>query len=84
MDSNAPLEDKIIELEKKIKFAHLPISLMEKLTEEISVLRMGIKGENAFINFENFSNYVIKKQKIFWISKKPKKSWTRITMDYQA
>jgi ATP-dependent Lon protease len=58
MDSNAPLEDKIIELEKKIKFAHLPISLIEKLTEEISVLRMGIKGENAFINFENFSNYV--------------------------
>jgi ATP-dependent Lon protease len=58
MDSNTPLEDKITELEKKIIFAHLPILLIEKLTEEISVLRMGLKGENSFINFENFSNYV--------------------------
>lgn len=58
MDSNVPLESKIKELEGKIKTANLPLNLAEKLTEEISVLRMSLKEENSFINFENFSNYV--------------------------
>ncbi|OGH24098.1 MAG: hypothetical protein A3B47_04485 [Candidatus Levybacteria bacterium RIFCSPLOWO2_01_FULL_39_24] len=58
MDSNAPLESKIIEIEEKIKAAQLPADLAEKLEEEISVLRLSLKGENSFINFENFSNYV--------------------------
>jgi ATP-dependent Lon protease len=58
MDSNAPLESKIKELEERIKVAHLPLDLVEKLEEEISVLRLSLKGENSFMNFENFSNYV--------------------------
>lgn len=58
MDSSAPLEGKIKEIEEKIKQASLPADLSEKLTEEISVLRLSLKGENSFINFENFSNYV--------------------------
>jgi ATP-dependent Lon protease len=58
MDSNAPLESKILELEQKIKSATLPLPLAEKLQEEISVLRLSLKGESAFINFENFVNYV--------------------------
>lgn len=58
MDSNTPLESKIIELEERIKVANLPIPLAEKLNEEISVLRLSLKGENSFMNFENFSNYV--------------------------
>src|SRR3989304_4008650 len=58
MDSNVPLESKIKELEERIKAAHLPIPLAEKLSEEISVLNLSLRGENSFINFENFSNYV--------------------------
>lgn len=58
MDSNATLESKIVEIEEKIKTAHLPSELTEKLNEEISVLRLNLKSENSFINFENFSNYV--------------------------
>jgi len=58
MDSNVPLESKIKEIEEKIKTAQLPASLAEKLNEEISVLRLSLQGENSFINFENFSNYV--------------------------
>ena len=58
MDSNVPLEGKIKEFEEKIKAAHLPMLLAEKLNEEISVLRLSLKGENSFVNFENFSNYV--------------------------
>jgi len=58
MDSNTPLESKIIELEERIKIANLPSDLLEKLQEEISVLRLSLKGDNSFINFENFSNYV--------------------------
>lgn len=58
MDSNSPLESKIIELEEKIKIASLPADLSEKLKEEISVLKLSLNGENSFINFENFSNYV--------------------------
>lgn len=58
MDSSAPLESKIQELEEKIKSTNLPLPLAEKLQEEISVLRLSLKGESAFINFENFVNYV--------------------------
>lgn len=63
MDTDAPLESKIIEIEEKIKVAHLPISLAEKLQEEIGILRLSLNpsaalGQGAFLNFENFSNYV--------------------------
>jgi ATP-dependent Lon protease len=58
MDSNTPLESKIVELEERIKIAHLPLDLSEKLREEISVLRLSLRGDNSFMNFENFSNYV--------------------------
>jgi len=58
MDSNTPLESKIVELEERIKAAHLPPDLSEKLQEEISVLRLSLRGDNSFMNFENFSNYV--------------------------
>lgn len=63
MDSNVPLESKIKEIEEKIKAANLPIPLAEKLNEEVSVLRLSLKGDPSpssglFINFENFSNYV--------------------------
>ncbi|MBI2613813.1 MAG: AAA family ATPase [Candidatus Levybacteria bacterium] len=58
MDSNTPLESKIKELEEKIKAAKLPADLAEKLEEEISVLGASLRSEGAFINFENFSNYV--------------------------
>jgi ATP-dependent Lon protease len=58
MDSQIPLEGKIKELEEKIRQASLPADLAEKLDEEVSVLRLSLKGENAFISFENFSNYL--------------------------
>jgi ATP-dependent Lon protease len=58
MDQNIPLESKIQELEQKIKAANLPQGLSGKVDEEISVLRLSLKGENSFMNFENFSNYV--------------------------
>lgn len=58
MDSSIPLEGKIQDLEEKIKQASLPADLAEKLNEEVSVLRLSLKGENAFISFENFSNYL--------------------------
>ena len=57
MDQNTPLESKIKEIEEKIKASNLPADLLEKLEEEISVLQVSLKSENAFINFENFSNY---------------------------
>ena len=58
MDSHIPLEGKIKDLEEKIKQASLPADLAEKLNEEVSVLRLSLKGENSFVNFENFSNYL--------------------------
>lgn len=58
MDSDTPLEGKIQEIEQKIKAANLPQALFEKLNQEISVLRLSLQGENSFMNFENFSNYV--------------------------
>lgn len=63
MDSAIPLEGKIQELEEKIKKASLPADLAEKLNEEISVLRLSLKGDPSagsglFISFENFSNYL--------------------------
>lgn len=66
MDSNAPLEGKINEIEQKIKSANLPADLAEKLEEEISLLRVsfnpmagsGQGGSGSFINFENFLSYV--------------------------
>lgn len=58
MDSNVPLEGKLKELEEKIKSAQLPQDLQEKLNEEISLVRVSLKSENSFINFENFSKYV--------------------------
>lgn len=58
MDSSAPLGSKVKELQEKIKIARLPLGLVEKLEEEVSVLELSLRGENAFINFENFSNYV--------------------------
>ena len=58
MDSSTPLIGKIKELEEKIKQANLPLDLAEKLTEEISVLKLSLEGEGSFLNFENFTNYV--------------------------
>ena len=58
MDSISPLESKIKELQERIKVARLPADLAEKLKEEVSVLELSLKGDNSFINFENFSNYV--------------------------
>lgn len=64
MDSSAPLENKIKEIEEKVKTANLPADLAEKLNEEISVLQLSLNPSassgqgGAFINFENFSNYV--------------------------
>lgn len=63
MDSSTPLDGKIKEFEEKIKQANLPAGLAEKLIEEISLLRVSLKGDptggsGLFINFENFSNYV--------------------------
>ncbi len=64
MDSNAPLEGKIKELEEKIKQANLPSDLAEKLEEEISLLRVSLNPSassgqgGSFINFENFLSYV--------------------------
>lgn len=63
MDLSIPLEGKIGEIEEKIKLASLPGELAEKLTEELSVLRLSLKSDSgaasgSFINFENFTNYV--------------------------
>ncbi len=62
MDSNAPLESKIREIEGRIKTANLPKDLSEKLEQEISVLIAGFRGSlsgngASYINFENFLNY---------------------------
>ena len=56
MDSTTPLESKIKEIEERIKATQLPTPLAEKLTEEISVLRLSLQGDNSFMNFEHFSN----------------------------
>lgn len=58
MDSGVPLENKIQEIEQKIKSANLPQDLLEKLNEEISLLRISLKNENSFMNFEKFVAYV--------------------------
>lgn len=58
MDSNVPLEGKLRELEEKIKQANLPLDLAEKLAEEVSLIRVSLKSDASFINFENFSNYL--------------------------
>lgn len=58
MNSTLPLGGKLEELEKKIKVANLPNDLLEKLEEEISVLKASQIGSGSFINFENFLNYV--------------------------
>lgn len=66
MDSSVPLEEKIKELEEKIKAADLPADLAEKLIDEISLLKLSLNpttsagqgSSGLFINFENFLSYV--------------------------
>lgn len=54
MDSTVPLETEIKKLEEKVKTAQLPPELLEKIREEISLLR----GNINFTNFESLSNYI--------------------------
>lgn len=62
MDVSLPLETQIEKLEEKIKTAHLPQDLLEKINEEISLLRASLKGSSAtsgsFVDFESVANYV--------------------------
>ncbi|MEK7518192.1 MAG: AAA family ATPase [Patescibacteria group bacterium] len=63
MDISLPLETQIQKLEEKIKEAQLPSDLLEKIEEEISLLRASLKGgssasSGSFVDFESIANYV--------------------------
>ena len=58
MDSSVLLESQIKKLEEKIKASSLPGDLLEKIEEEIELLRSGLKSESSFASFENVSNYI--------------------------
>src|SRR3989344_3167899 len=62
MDVSTPLESQIEKLEEKVKAAALPPDLLEKINEEISLLRASLKGSSssggAFVDFESVANYV--------------------------
>ncbi len=61
MDVSLPLEAQIEKLEEKVKEAQLPSDLLERIQEEISLLRGSLKegsSGGSFVNFENVANYV--------------------------
>jgi len=83
MDSTNVLETQIQKLEEKAKAASLPADLLEKIDEEIALLRgslnptasSGQAGSGSFVSFENVANY------INWVTSLPFNKETTDTLD---
>jgi len=83
MDSANVLEGQIQKLEEKAKASSLPADLLEKIEEEIALLRgslnptaaSGQAGSGSFVSFENVANYVN------WVTSLPFKKETTDTLD---
>jgi len=80
MDSFTVLEGQIQKLEEKAKTSSLPADLLEKVEEEIALLRGSLKsapsaGSGSFVSFENVANY------INWVTALPFNKETTDTLD---
>lgn len=79
MDSGNVLENEIQKLEEKAKSASLPFELLEKIKEELTLLRSSFKAGpqagGSFATFENVANYVN------WIASLPFNKTTQDTLD---
>lgn len=58
MDSSASIESQIEKIGQRIKESSIPDDLLERLKEEIAVVRSSLKAGGSFINFEDLVNYV--------------------------
>lgn len=62
MDSSSVLESHIQKLEEKAKTAFLPEDLLEKIEEELALLRTSLRTDQqtlgSFATFENLANYI--------------------------
>lgn len=79
MDSTNVLDAQIQKLEEKAKTASLPPDLLEKIDEEIALLRGSLKSDSttsgSFVSFENVANY------INWVTSLPFNKETTDTLD---
>lgn len=79
MDSSNVLDAQIQKLEEKAKAASLPSDLLEKIDEEIALLRGSLKSgptaSGSFVTFENVANY------INWVTSLPFNKETADTLD---
>jgi ATP-dependent Lon protease len=79
MDSTGVLENQIQNLEEKAKTASLPPELMEKIKEELALLRSSLKAGPSTVNifpvFESISNY------INWVASLPFNKETKDALD---
>jgi len=58
MDSFLPLENQIEKIKQGLKKSSMPNDLLERIEEEIAVVKSSLNAGGSFINFENLSNYV--------------------------
>jgi len=82
MDASGILENQIQKLEEKVKAASLPEDLLEKIEEELEILRstlkVGPQAGGSFATFENVVSY------INWVTSLPFNKETRDTLDLAA
>ncbi len=79
MDPSSVLENQIQKLEEKAKAASLPEDLLEKINEELTLLRSSLKNApsagGSFATFENVASY------INWVTSLPFNKETQDTLD---
>jgi ATP-dependent Lon protease len=82
MDSSSVLDAQIQKLEEKAKSSSLPADLLEKIDEEIALLRGSLKGGStatgSFVSFENVATY------INWVTSLPFNKETTDNLDLVA
>ncbi|MBI2028110.1 MAG: AAA family ATPase [Candidatus Levybacteria bacterium] len=81
MDVSLPLETQIEKLVEKAKEAQLPQDLLEKIEEEINLLKASLKGgsssSGSFMEFESIVNY------INWVTSVPFNKETKDILDLE-
>lgn len=75
MDSSVPLESQMEKIEQRLKESSIPNDLLERIEEEIAVVKSSLNAQGSFANFENLVNYVN------WVEKLPFGKETKDTLD---
>lgn len=75
MDSSVSLESQIEKIEQELKESSIPDDLLERIEEEIAVVRSSLNVGGSFINFESLVNYVN------WVKRLPFDKETKDLLD---